>query len=127
MADPNTKIFGITQYIIATHKNILYREKNISFITKTYFTLQVEKGPVDQCTHDARYSLSEDRLLREAVAAGVVRCCVVQDELEEDVVVRVLDCDSISQVRTQSRARENFYYFYGESFIPQLAECKDVN
>lgn len=61
--------------------------------------LQIEKGPVDQCTHDARYSLSEDRLLREAVAAGVVRCCVVQDELEEDVVVRVLDCDSISQVR----------------------------
>ena len=59
---------------------------------------QIEKGPVDQCTHDARYSLSEDRLLREAVAAGVVRCCVVQDELEEDVVVRVLDCDSISQV-----------------------------
>ena len=53
---------------------------------------------MDQCTHDARYSLSEDRLLREAVAAGVVRCCVVQDELEEDVVVRVLDCDSISQV-----------------------------
>ena len=24
---PNTKIFGITQYIIATHKNISYREK----------------------------------------------------------------------------------------------------
>lgn len=59
---------------------------------------QIEKGPVDQCNHDARYSLSEDRLLREAVSAGVVRCCVVQDELEEDVVVRVLDCDSISQV-----------------------------
>ena len=32
------------------------------------------------------------------MSAGVVRCCVVQDELEEDVVVRVLDCDSISQV-----------------------------
>ena len=63
--------------------------------------MQIEKGPVDQCTHDARYSLSEDRLLREAVVAGVVRCCVVQDELEEDVVVRVLDCDSISQVKAK--------------------------
>ena len=62
---------------------------------------------MDQCTHDARYSLSEDRLLREAVAAGVVRCCVVQDELEEDVVVRVLDCDSISQV--------NCHHFKGVS------------
>ena len=27
--------------------------------------LQVEKGPVDVVTGDARYSLSEDRLLRE--------------------------------------------------------------
>ena len=53
---------------------------------------------MDSCSHDARYSLSEDRLLREAVSANTVRCCVVQDELEEDVVVRVLDCDSISQV-----------------------------
>lgn len=28
---------------------------------------QVEKGPVDAITHDARYSLSEERLLREQV------------------------------------------------------------
>ena len=59
---------------------------------------QIEKGPVDQCSQDARYSLSEDRLLREPVSAGLVRCSVLQDELEEEVVVRVLDCDSISQV-----------------------------
>ena len=69
---------------------------------------------MDQCTHDARYSLSEDRLLREAVAAGDVRCCVVQDELEEDVVVRVLDCDSISQVRIML-------------LFPSPWPCKDVN
>ena len=29
--------------------------------------LQVEKGPVDAITGDARYSLSEDRLLREKI------------------------------------------------------------
>jgi len=28
---------------------------------------QVEKGPVDSMTHDARYSLSEERLLREQI------------------------------------------------------------
>ena len=28
---------------------------------------QVEKGPVDSITHDARYSLSEERLLREQI------------------------------------------------------------
>ena len=62
---------------------------------------QIEKGPVDQCSEDARYSLSEDRLLREPVSAGLVRCCVLQDELDEEVVVRVLDCDSISQVKSK--------------------------
>jgi len=30
----------------------------------TLYILQIEKGPVDSCSHDARYSLSEDRLLR---------------------------------------------------------------
>jgi len=71
------------------------------FVLFKAIKFQIEKGPVDSCSHDARYSLSEDRLLREAVAANTVRCCVVQDELEEDVVVRVLDCDSISQVKSK--------------------------
>ncbi len=37
----------------------------------------------------------------DAVAALWVQvlCCVVQEELEEEVVVRVLDCDSITQVK----------------------------
>merc|ERR1719410_1213983 len=72
------------------------------FVLFKAIKFQIEKGPVDQCSQDARYSLSEDRLLREAVAAGMVRCCVLQDELEEDVVVRVLDCDSISQVKLKT-------------------------
>lgn len=33
---------------------------------------QIEKGPVDAITHDARYSLSEERLLREQIQHGVV-------------------------------------------------------
>lgn len=33
---------------------------------------QVEKGPVDAVTHEARYSLSEDRLLREQIEHSVV-------------------------------------------------------
>ena len=61
----------------------------------------MEKGPVDACTHDARYSLAEDRLLREAVVANTVVCCIVQDELDEDIVVKVLDCDAISQVKAK--------------------------
>lgn len=33
---------------------------------------QIEKGPVDALTHDARYSLSEERLLREQIEHSVV-------------------------------------------------------
>ncbi|GFR33870.1 plexin-B, partial [Trichonephila clavata] len=33
---------------------------------------QVEKGPVDAITHDARYSLSEERLLREQIDYSIV-------------------------------------------------------
>lgn len=33
---------------------------------------QIEKGPVDAITHDARYSLSEERLLREPMDYSIV-------------------------------------------------------
>jgi len=71
------------------------------FVLFKAIKFQVEKGPVDVCTHDARYSLAEDRLLREAVSANIVICCIVQDELDEDIVVKVLDCDAISQVKAK--------------------------
>lgn len=33
---------------------------------------QIEKGPIDALTHDARYSLSEDRLLRENIDHRII-------------------------------------------------------
>jgi len=82
---------------------------------------QVEKGPVDALTHDARYSLSEERLLREQIPHGTVTIHLVQEdphyekipyqmyqtlqiapeELEEKVQCRVLDCDTINQVKSK--------------------------
>ena len=50
----------------------------------------MEKGPVDVCSHEACYSLTEDRLLREAVSDNIVVCCILQYELDEDIVVKVL-------------------------------------
>jgi hypothetical protein len=38
-------------------------------------------------------------MLMLLLLCGQVLCCVVQEELEEEVVVRVLDCDSITQVK----------------------------
>ncbi|XP_076331482.1 plexin-B-like isoform X1 [Tachypleus tridentatus] len=60
---------------------------------------QVEKGPVDAITHDARYSLSEERLLREQIEYSTVTIHIIQDEQDEKLQLRVNDCDTISQVK----------------------------
>ncbi|KAG7207100.1 hypothetical protein KM043_000977 [Ampulex compressa] len=62
---------------------------------------QIEKGPVDVITHDARYSLSEERLLREQIEHSVVTLHVVQDDLDEKIQCKVLDCDTINQVKSK--------------------------
>ncbi|XP_013416174.1 plexin-A4 isoform X2 [Lingula anatina] len=59
---------------------------------------QMEKGPVDVVTADARYSLSEERLLREKIELKSITLNVVQ-EGGEMLQCRVLDCDSITQVK----------------------------
>ncbi|XP_014222817.2 plexin-B isoform X2 [Trichogramma pretiosum] len=62
---------------------------------------QIEKGPVDAFSHDARYSLSEERLLREQIDHQLVSLHVVQDDLDEKIQCKVLDCDTISQVKSK--------------------------
>lgn len=62
---------------------------------------QIEKGPVDVCTNDARYSLSEERLLREQIDHSLVSLHVVQDDLDEKIQCKVIDCDTISQVKSK--------------------------
>lgn len=60
---------------------------------------QVEKGPVDAITHDARYSLSEERLLREQMDFYTVTIQVIQEDQDEKIQCRVNDCDTITQVK----------------------------
>lgn len=62
---------------------------------------QTEKGIVDAITHDARYSLSEERLLREQIDYTVVTLHIVQEDLDEKIQCKVLDCDTISQVKSK--------------------------
>lgn len=62
---------------------------------------QIEKGLVDAITHDARYSLSEDKLLREQIEHTQVTLHIVQDDLDEKIQCKVLDCDSIAQVKSK--------------------------
>ncbi|XP_059620883.1 plexin-B [Phlebotomus argentipes] len=62
---------------------------------------QIEKGLVDAITHDARYSLSEEKLLREQIEHHAVTLHIVQDDLDEKVHCKVLDCDTITQVKSK--------------------------
>ena len=71
---------------------------------------QVDKGPVDLISHEARYSLSEEKLIRQqieyhpmTVFVSMSPQTIYMSGLDPqgdnmDIPVRVLDCDSISQV-----------------------------
>lgn len=62
---------------------------------------QIEKGLVDAVTHDARYSLSEERLLREQIEHSFVTLHIIQDDLDEKIQCKVLDCDTVTQVKSK--------------------------
>ena len=59
---------------------------------------QLEKGPIDVITGEARYSLSEQKLIRQKVEVVQLDANV---ETEEGlrVAVKLLDCDTISQAK----------------------------
>uniref|UniRef100_A0A8C2K8L3 Plexin A4 n=1 Tax=Cyprinus carpio TaxID=7962 RepID=A0A8C2K8L3_CYPCA len=69
---------------------------------------QMEKGPIDSITGEARYSLSEDKLIRQQIDYktlvsllnhSVVNCLHPDNEKSPEVQVKVLNCDTISQVK----------------------------
>ncbi|KAL3077577.1 hypothetical protein niasHS_012283 [Heterodera schachtii] len=62
-----------------------------------------EKGPVDAVTGQARYSLSEQSLLRESVEARPLTVLVIPlDGFDQaPVPIRTLDCDTISQLKAK--------------------------
>uniref|UniRef100_A0A452GVX5 Plexin A4 n=1 Tax=Gopherus agassizii TaxID=38772 RepID=A0A452GVX5_9SAUR len=77
---------------------------------------QMEKGPIDSITGEARYSLSEDKLIRQQIDyKTLVRCgsshcpsvslpqvlsCVNPDNVNSpEIPVKILNCDTITQVK----------------------------
>ena len=62
---------------------------------------QIEKGPIDAFSQESKYSLSEEGLLRDSRDYSPVTCLVLQRELDEAYHAKVLDCDSISQVKAK--------------------------
>uniref|UniRef100_A0A4W3IM62 Plexin A4 n=2 Tax=Callorhinchus milii TaxID=7868 RepID=A0A4W3IM62_CALMI len=75
---------------------------------------QMEKGPIDSITGEARYSLSEDKLIRQQIDYKTLTChvlscsllscqvlnCVNPDhENSPEILVKTLNCDTITQVK----------------------------
>ncbi|ERE63098.1 plexin-A3-like protein [Cricetulus griseus] len=62
---------------------------------------QMEKGPIDAITGEARYSLSEDKLIRQQIdyKTLTLHCVCPESEGNAQVPVKVLNCDSITQAK----------------------------
>ncbi|XP_025108035.1 plexin-A4-like isoform X2 [Pomacea canaliculata] len=64
---------------------------------------QTSKGPVDVITSEARYSLSEDKLIRQQIQYKAMTLYVLDVDMDRCAQpahpVKVLDCDAISQVK----------------------------
>ncbi|XP_055342712.1 plexin-A2-like [Paramacrobiotus metropolitanus] len=67
--------------------------------------MQIEKGPVDSITSEAKYSLSEEKLIRQKIdhkKMHIYVSCVDSEHSSQDYQVKVLDCDSITQVKEKA-------------------------
>uniref|UniRef100_A0A8B9GVQ2 Plexin-A1 n=1 Tax=Astyanax mexicanus TaxID=7994 RepID=A0A8B9GVQ2_ASTMX len=64
---------------------------------------QMEKGPIDAITGEARYSLSEDKLIRQQIdyktLVSTLHCVNPENESAPEVSVKCLNCDTITQVK----------------------------
>ncbi|MEE6502139.1 hypothetical protein FKM82_004421 [Ascaphus truei] len=62
---------------------------------------QMEKGPIDAITGEARYSLSEDKLIRQQIDYKMLtlNCVNPENENAAEIPVKVLNCDTITQVK----------------------------
>ncbi|CAL8253125.1 unnamed protein product [Arctogadus glacialis] len=62
---------------------------------------QMEKGPIDAITGEARYSLSEDKLIRQQIdyKTLTLMCVPPEGEAGTEVPVKVLNCDTVTQVK----------------------------
>ncbi|KAG7280865.1 hypothetical protein CRUP_010847, partial [Coryphaenoides rupestris] len=62
---------------------------------------QMEKGPIDAITGEARYSLSEDKLIRQQIdyKTLTLMCIPPEGEAGTEVPVKLLNCDTVTQVK----------------------------
>uniref|UniRef100_A0A672GQC0 Plexin A2 n=1 Tax=Salarias fasciatus TaxID=181472 RepID=A0A672GQC0_SALFA len=77
------------------------RELEPLFMLYCAIKQQMEKGPIDAITGEARYSLSEDKLIRQQIEYKtlILNCVNPDNENSPEIPVKVLNCDTITQVK----------------------------
>lgn len=82
---------------------------------------QIYKGPVDAFTCEARYSLSEDKLIRQSIEYETIIVRVQLQDFDElrnqELNVKVLSCDTITQVK--EKVLDAFFKGFPYSKRPQ--------
>ncbi|KAL1449554.1 hypothetical protein WDU94_002047 [Cyamophila willieti] len=63
---------------------------------------QLDKGPVDVITGESRYALSDSKMISYPIDFKPLTVYVSIDSIFTDIEVKVLDCDTISQVKEKS-------------------------
>ncbi|XP_068780209.1 plexin-A3 [Struthio camelus] len=83
---------------------------------------QVEKGPIDAVTGEARYSLSEDKLIRQQIDYRTLTllCACPDPPGGPAVAVKVLDCDTVTQAK--DKLLDAVYRGVPHSLRPQAAD-----
>lgn len=85
---------------------------------------QIYKGPVDAITCEARYSLSEDKLIRQSIDYDPIVIRVQLQDFEgmknQELIVKVLTCDTVTQ--TKEKILDAFYKGYPFSKRPSVED-----
>ncbi|RNA23642.1 plexin-A2 isoform X1 [Brachionus plicatilis] len=82
---------------------------------------QIYKGPVDAITFEARYSLSEDKLIRQSIDYDTITIRVQLQDFDDamhEISVKVLSCDTITQVK--EKILDSFFKGYPFSKRPNV-------
>uniref|UniRef100_A0A8C7PFT2 Plexin A3 n=1 Tax=Oncorhynchus mykiss TaxID=8022 RepID=A0A8C7PFT2_ONCMY len=92
---------GRMEYATMVLKQLLECAGEPLFMLYCAIKQQMEKGPIDSITGEARYSLSEDKLIRQQIDYKqlTLMCIPPEGEAGTEVPVKVLNCDTVTQVK----------------------------
>uniref|UniRef100_A0A8C1FQX3 Plexin A3 n=1 Tax=Cyprinus carpio carpio TaxID=630221 RepID=A0A8C1FQX3_CYPCA len=92
---------GRMEYATVVLKQLLECAGEPLFMLYCAIKQQMEKGPIDAITGEARYSLSEDKLIRQQIDYKqlTLMCIPPEGEAGTEIPVKVLNCDTITQVK----------------------------